>query len=113
MGYKVIDAEDGHQALTLIKQLKTPIDLLITDVIMPEMSGKDLALRIQALFPDLKVVFISGYLDDIIGNQGILEPGIQFIQKPIKIEALAQKIRETLDSISSPGSIHGKSHLLT
>jgi len=113
MGYKVIDAEDGQQALTLIKQLKTPIDLLITDVIMPEMSGKDLALRIQALFPDLKVVFISGYLDDIIGNQGILEPGIQFIQKPIKIEALAQKIRETLDSISSPGSIHGKSHLLT
>lgn len=98
-GYSIIEMEDGLQALEFVqKNQNTKIHLLLTDVIMPNMGGKDLADRIKEVFPDIKVLFMSGYTDESIVHHGVLEKGIQFIQKPFSAMKLASKIREVLDS---------------
>ena len=74
------------------------INLLITDVIMPEMNGKDLADRLSLLYPGLRQLFMSGYTAQVIAQRGELEPEIKFLQKPFSIKELAMRVRQTLDS---------------
>ena len=96
-GYTVLPAPDGDTALDLVATHPEPIHLLITDVIMPGMSGRQLADRLRDLRPELKVLFVSGYTDDAIIRHGVLEPGIAFLQKPFTPESLSRKVREVLD----------------
>jgi len=70
---------------------------MLTDVVMPGMDGRELAERLQPLHPEIKVIYMSGYTDDAIARHGILEPGLEFIQKPFSPEGLACKVREVLD----------------
>jgi CheY-like chemotaxis protein len=101
-GYAVLEAPNGRTALDLAVKHRGPIHLLVTDVIMPEMSGRQLAERLKEPRPELKVLFVSGYTDDAIIRHGILEPGIAFLQKPFSPESLARKVRELLDSPQGP-----------
>ncbi|MFH0787084.1 MAG: PAS domain S-box protein [Pseudomonadota bacterium] len=95
-GYTVLTAEDGQKALEIFQGQEGSIDLLLTDVIMPLMNGKELAELLEGLQPDLKVLFMSGYTDNAIVHHGILDKGIAFIQKPFPPEDLARKVREVL-----------------
>jgi CheY-like chemotaxis protein len=96
-GYTVITAANGEDGLRLCKEFKGPIDLLISDVVMPQMSGRKLAEHVSVLRPETKVLFMSGYTDDAIVRHGILEEDMAFIQKPFLPDALARKTRELLD----------------
>jgi PAS domain S-box-containing protein len=96
-GYQVLAADGGPQALTIAEEHPGPIPLLITDVVMPEMSGRDLASRLLEIRPATRVIYVSGYTDDMIVQHGVLEPGVQFLQKPFTPRALAKKVRTVLD----------------
>jgi two-component system cell cycle sensor histidine kinase/response regulator CckA len=96
LGYKVIEAGDGPDALALIRDCGK-LDLLLTDVIMPQMSGRELAERLQALQPGLKVLFVSGYGHDVIARHGVVETEAALLHKPFTHEALAIKVRSVLD----------------
>ena len=96
LGYTVLAASDGRTALQLSANRVGAIHLLVTDVIMPEMSGRQLADRLQQQRPELKVLFVSGYTDDAIVRHGMLEPGIAFLQKPFTPQTLARRVREVL-----------------
>jgi CheY-like chemotaxis protein len=78
------------------KQFLGEIDLLVTDVVMPGLNGKELADHLRMLYPGLKVLFISGYTADVIAHRGVLDPGVAFLHKPFGQEELAQKVREVL-----------------
>ncbi|MBN1293834.1 MAG: cache domain-containing protein [Candidatus Latescibacteria bacterium] len=98
-GYRIIEASHGEEALRVIeKHSSDKINLMLTDVIMPQMGGKELAERVDELEKDIKVLFMSGYTNETIDTQGVLEPGIKFLQKPFTPEILIKKIREVLDS---------------
>ncbi len=96
-GYTVLDAATPTEAQILAEQHPAPIHLLITDVVMPHMNGKDLMEAVTVFRPDIKVLFMSGYAADIIAHHGVLEPGVPFIQKPFSMLALAERIREVLE----------------
>ena len=96
-GYRVLDAENGEDALRVSKEHEGPIHLLLTDVVMPRMGGKELAERLQPLYPQMKVIYMSGYTDNTIVHHGILAPELNFIQKPFTPEGLAHKMRKVLD----------------
>jgi two-component system cell cycle sensor histidine kinase/response regulator CckA len=96
-GYTVVEAADGHMALALTAALDQPVDLLLTDVVMPGMSGRELAERLAAQRPGLRVLFMSGYADDAIVRHGMLEPGLAYLEKPFRPEALLRKVRDVLD----------------
>jgi PAS domain S-box-containing protein len=96
-GYTVLDAPNGGEALRVGETHAEPIHLLVTDVIMPGMNGRDLAEMFQALHPETRVIFASGYTDDAIVRHGVLEPGVDFVQKPFAPDALGRKVREVLD----------------
>ena len=96
-GYEVLAADTPGQALTLADQYEHPIDLLVTDVVMPEMNGKELMQRIEKLRPRIKVLFMSGYTGNVIVHQGILKDDVHFLQKPFTVQSLAAKVREVLD----------------
>ncbi len=95
-GYKVLAASDALQALQILQEHKGKIDLLITDMIMPGMTGLGLVQRVQANYPQIKVMYISGYTDTAILHQGLLEPSTAFLQKPFTPHTLLKKIREVL-----------------
>ena len=97
LGYTVIAASTPGEAIRLARECEGQIDLLITDVIMPEMNGRDLARNLMSIFPGIKRLFMSGYTANVIARHGVLDAGVHFIQKPFSRNALAAKIREALD----------------
>jgi signal transduction histidine kinase len=97
LGYQVVSATSPRQALELVKSSCPQISLLITDIVMPEMNGKELAEMIQQLCPGLMALYISGYTADIIAQHGIIEEGTHFLQKPFSLKTLAKKVREVLN----------------
>lgn len=97
LGYRVLPAKDGPSALELLQREPTAIDLLVTDVVMPEMSGPLLAEMLRLKFPELRVLFVSGYADDAIVERGLLQSSSAFLHKPFAPQSLASKVREVLD----------------
>jgi len=96
-GYKVLEAENGEEALRVSNEHEGAIDLLVTDVVMPKKSGRETAERLQQIYPRMKVIYMSGYTDNAIVQHGVLEPGLNFIEKPFSPADLARKVREVLD----------------
>ncbi|HEV8266253.1 MAG TPA: response regulator [Gemmatimonadales bacterium] len=96
-GYTVLEAPNGPAALALLDAGAVGVDLLLTDVVMPGMSGRALAERVTALWPGVRVIFTSGYTDDAIVRHGVLEPGLDYLQKPYRPDGLLRKVREVLD----------------
>ena len=111
-GYKVLEASNGADTLMICKEQKEPIHLILTDVVMPKMSGCELAKCISSIRPEIKVLYMSGYTDNAITHNGILEEGMKYIQKPFTMGALVGKVREVLDnkdvSVKSPFTKGGK-----
>ena len=98
LGYSVLAAKGPDQALRLAGSHPLKIELLITDVVMPGMNGKELAHRLREICPGLKALFMSGYTATVIAHQGMLDEGANFIQKPFSIESIAVKAREALEA---------------
>jgi signal transduction histidine kinase len=106
-GYKVLEARSPLHALELAAEHAGAIDLLVTDVVMPELSGRQLAERITTKRPEVKILYTSGYADDAIVRHGVLEPGISLLAKPLTPASLANKVREVLDSPTRQGQPPG------
>ena len=96
LGYKVLTTQSPRDALAMANSYPEPIHLLITDVIMPEMNGQELRYRMHDIKPEIKVIFISGYTANVIAQHGVLDKGINFLQKPFSVQDLAEKVREVL-----------------
>jgi CheY-like chemotaxis protein len=92
----VLEASSGNDAIRVAAEHTGHISLLVTDVVMPRMSGRELARRLADSRPDMKVLYVSGYTDDAIVRHGILDSGVVFLQKPFSPDALARKVAETL-----------------
>jgi two-component system cell cycle sensor histidine kinase/response regulator CckA len=97
-GYKVLEADQGAAALKIASEHDGPIHMLITDVVMPGMNGRELSQQLCAAHPATKVLFLSGYAEDAIVHQGVLEPGTAFLQKPFTLQSLSRKVREVLNN---------------
>jgi CheY-like chemotaxis protein len=95
-GYTVLAARDGEEALRIADEHGGPIQLMLTDVVMPRMSGRELADRVGPRRPEMKVLYMSAYTDEAIVHHGVLDPGTAFIQKPFTADGLARKVREVL-----------------
>jgi CheY-like chemotaxis protein len=98
-GYEILEAENGEKALNVSETHEGPIHLLLTDVVMPAMSGTDLSEKLQSIRPETRVIYMSGYTADAIVRNGILRQDINFIEKPFSLENLAKKVRQVLDNI--------------
>jgi CheY-like chemotaxis protein len=96
-GYTVLEGSHGNEALNICNKHDGPIHLLVTDVVMPKMSGRELAERIASSQPEIKVLYMSGYPDNAITHHGVLEKGMNYIQKPFTVDGLARRVREVLD----------------
>ncbi|HVM33135.1 MAG TPA: response regulator, partial [bacterium] len=96
-GYRVLEADQGESALRKSEQTPDPVHLLLTDTVMPKMNGKELAQKIKKTRPKIKVLFMSGYPQEVLARQGTLDPGIHLLQKPFTADELARKIRQVLD----------------
>jgi signal transduction histidine kinase len=96
-GYTVLEADNGEEALRLVRESATKIDLLITDVLMPGITGKELSDQLQIEYPSMKVLFVSGYTENTIVHHGVLDPGVAFLSKPFTSPMLTQRVREVLD----------------
>jgi CheY-like chemotaxis protein len=101
-GYTVLAAPHPEVALALAAQQAGPIHLLVTDVVMPGMNGRELAERLRASHPDLKCLFMSGYTADVIAQHGVLDAGVAFLQKPFTLQSLAEKVCEVLEAHREP-----------
>jgi two-component system cell cycle sensor histidine kinase/response regulator CckA len=97
-GYRVLETGGGAGALELFDGLRGPLQLLVTDVVMPGMDGKALADRLRLQAPALRVLFLSGYTHDIISHHGVLDPGVEFLPKPFTSGALLARVRSVLDA---------------
>jgi len=102
-GYTVLEARHGREALDLVAAASGAIDLVISDVVMPEASGRELGARLASLQPELPILYMSGYTGDDVIQRGLLEPGMPFQQKPFTPEGLARKVREMLDTRAPAG----------
>ncbi|MFH2093076.1 MAG: response regulator [Pseudomonadota bacterium] len=102
LGYTVLSAASPNRALDLAKNYKEKIHLLVTDMILPEMSGKELARQVQSIYSDIKILFMSGYTANAVAHHNVLEPGLCFLQKPFSVNDLAVKVREALESTKDP-----------
>ncbi len=100
-GYRVLEARDAAQALKILGDSETGLDMVITDVVMPRMSGPELARRLARIDPAIKVLFISGHLGETIENQGLIE-NAELLAKPFTTDALVDKVRSMLDESDSP-----------
>lgn len=98
MGYRVLEASSGLEALKICREYHGPIHLLMTDVVMPFMNGRELADRVKAMLPGIRVLFVSGYTDDSILRHGVLDDNVAFLNKPLSTESVGRKIREVLQS---------------
>jgi len=96
-GYTVLEARNGQEAVSLAQAHEGPIHLILTDVVMPELAGRPMAERLVSLRPGTKVLYISGYTDDAIARHGLLEDGVQYLEKPFTPNALLRKVRQVLD----------------
>jgi len=96
-GYQLLEADHGEAALKKSQETSGPIHLLLTDTIMPKMNGKELAQKLKKSRPKMKVIFMSGYPQEVLARQGTLDPDIHLLQKPFTAEELTQKIRQVLD----------------
>jgi signal transduction histidine kinase len=101
-GYHVLEAADGRAALEVCRRHGGPIHLLLTDVVMPRMSGRELADQVAAVRPETRVLYVSGYTDDALGHRGVLDPGVVLLQKPFTPARLVERVREVLDSQGRP-----------
>ena len=97
-GYKILEASNGGEALLICEEHKDPIHLLLSDVVMPGLSGPEMTQRLRLLHPEMKVLYMSGYAHDAITRHGILQKGINFIQKPFSVEKLSEKVHEVLNN---------------
>jgi two-component system cell cycle sensor histidine kinase/response regulator CckA len=104
-GYTVVEAVNGEEGLRIARQLEGKIDLVLTDVVMPVMGGKEMADALRTSHPGTKVLFISGYPDNALGDHGVLRPGTGFLQKPYLTATLARKVREVLDECLIHGGL--------
>jgi len=104
-GYRVLEAPAGPEALLAVERHSGPLHLLLTDVIMPGMTGKELAERLTALRPETRVLYMSGYTSDVIAQRGLLSPGVLHIAKPFSPDALGAKVREILGPMQSAAAI--------
>jgi CheY-like chemotaxis protein len=100
-GYRALVAADGPEALKTAQDPGVEIDLLLTDVVMPHMLGKDLAARLRLRYPDVPVLYMSGYAQPVLTNQGTLEPDVTLIEKPFTEPALLARIREVFAAAST------------
>ena len=96
-GYKVLQASGPESALRVASEHDGVIHLLLSDVIMPGMNGRDLATALESLRPNIRHLFMSGYPAEVIANRGVIDEGVSFIQKPFRIAELAGKVREVMD----------------
>jgi CheY-like chemotaxis protein len=96
LGYQVLEAWDGEAALAASARHEGPIDLLLTDMVMPGMTGRQLADRLRSSRPGIRILFTSGYTNDVVVRSGHLDPGTAFLQKPFTPDSLGRKIREVL-----------------
>lgn len=99
-GYRVLEVSEGSEAIRICKENEGPIHLLLTDVVMPGMSGRELADRLLSLHTEIKVLYMSGYPDNAIVHHGVLEKGMNYIQKPFTVEGLVRKVRQALNGKS-------------
>jgi PAS domain S-box-containing protein len=104
LGYRVLTAAAGDEALAIMATMTEPVHLLLTDVVMPGMTGHELAQRLLEDRPELKVLYVSGYTENTIVRHGVLDPGVHFLEKPFIHEALARKVREVLDGGGERGT---------
>jgi CheY-like chemotaxis protein len=100
-GYRVLAAENGLEALAVSEKHAGPLHLLLTDVVMPGLSGPQLARELRIARPDLPVLYMSGYTDEALGPHGVLEEGIALLEKPFTRGSLLRKLREVLDSVNA------------
>jgi CheY-like chemotaxis protein len=100
-GYNVLQASNGEEALDVCERHEGPIHIMLTDVVMPKMSGRELAELLGPRYPDMKVLYMSGYTDNAIVHHGMLEEGIEFIHKPFTADNIALRVREVLDTSGS------------
>jgi CheY-like chemotaxis protein len=103
-GYHVLEAENGECGLRIAESFKEHIDILITDVVMPGIGGRELARKLLLLRPGVSVLYLSGYTEDAVVTRGALGPRTAFLQKPFTLQNLAKKVREVLHSRSAPAS---------
>lgn len=98
LGYTVLEAGSAEEALSLVESQGHAIHLIVTDAVLPGLSGKELAARVHAKRPAIKILYTSGYAPAVIAPHGVLEPGTAFLEKPFTIEDLARKVRDVLDT---------------
>ena len=97
MGYAVLEAKDAFEAMDIVKGSGSAVDLLLTDVVMPGMSGRALAAELSPLLPEMKVLYMSGYTDGAIATHGVLESGISILRKPFSCDELTRRVAEVLE----------------